>query len=145
MCSVRFRDDTGYLENSSWEISRRPCGSLRWSDRGSLSRGHFGAGRHWNGRTRKYFSIFLFRCSLHFYCERHSVSASEAERRNTSPRSSSLHGVEQGRQDARAAGADRMAERDRASVDVDASGIERQLPDNRHHLRGEGFVDLKKV
>ena len=57
----------------------------------------------------------------------------------------SLHRIEQRRQDPRAAGADRVAERDRAAVHVDARRIDPELAHHRDRLDREGFVDLEEV
>ena len=46
---------------------------------------------------------------------------------------------------ARARRADRMAERDRAAVDVDSRGIERQVPQDGQDLRREGFIQLDQL
>src|SRR5882672_7706658 len=56
-----------------------------------------------------------------------------------------LHLVEQGRQHARARGADRMAERDRAAIDVELRWIEAEFLADGQRLRGEGFVGLDEV
>ena len=52
---------------------------------------------------------------------------------------------QQRQQQARAAGAERMAERDRAAVDVDLVAIEAQLLLAREILRRERLVDLDQV
>ena len=54
-------------------------------------------------------------------------------------------GVEQRAEDARAARADRVAERDRAAVDVDARGVELEPADARERLRGERLVQLDEI
>ena len=61
------------------------------------------------------------------------------------PAAARLQRVHQRRQDACAAGADRMSQRDRAAVDVDFRGIELELADDGQRLRGEGFVQLDEV
>jgi hypothetical protein len=45
----------------------------------------------------------------------------------------------------RTGGADRMAERDRAAVGVDSSGVELRVADAGDSLRCEGLVDLEYV
>ena len=62
---------------------------------------------------------------FHHYGQR--LAASDAETREPSPRAMALHGVDQCRKDARARGADRMAERDGPAVDVHSLGVELQL------------------
>ena len=56
-----------------------------------------------------------------------------------------LHLVEERRGDARAGRSDRMAERDRAAVDVDAREVDREVARARDHLRREGLVQLDQV
>src|SRR5437899_6254142 len=52
-----------------------------------------------------------------------------------------------GQCDARARGAERVADRDRTAVHVDPAVVERQLEPAQasQHLRGEGLVDLDHV
>ena len=53
--------------------------------------------------------------------------------------------VHQRRQDARAARADRMAERDGAAVHVDLRRVEAELADDGQRLRSERFVQLEEI
>ena len=53
--------------------------------------------------------------------------------------------VDERRQHARAARADRVAERDGAAVDVHARRIDAELAHDRERLRGEGFVQLEEI
>ncbi len=56
-----------------------------------------------------------------------------------------LQRVDQRREDPRPARADRMAQRDRAAVDVDLRGIELQLPRHRQRLRRERLVQFEEI
>src|ERR1700682_6619989 len=56
-----------------------------------------------------------------------------------------LHLVEQGDENPRDRGADRVAERDRPAIDVELVGIEAQIFTDRAGLRGEGLVGLDEV
>src|SRR5262245_12526778 len=82
---------------------------------------------------------------LPFHRERDRVSAAETERRDPALRAAPSHLVEQGDEHARAARADRVAERDRAAVDVDARRVELQLACDGHRLNREGLVELDEV
>ena len=53
--------------------------------------------------------------------------------------------MQQGHQDPRAGGADGMAERDGAAVDVDLVAIEAKLLGDGAGLGGEGLVGLDKI
>src|SRR5215472_13221514 len=53
--------------------------------------------------------------------------------------------VKQRRRDARAAGAKRMAQRYRATVDVRSCRVELQLAHTRDRLGGKGFVDFDEI
>ena len=53
--------------------------------------------------------------------------------------------MNQGRENLRAAGAERMAQRDGAAVDVDPRGIELELADAGDGLGGKGLVQLDQV
>src|SRR5262245_60009234 len=54
-------------------------------------------------------------------------------------------GMDESRQDAGAAGADRMSERDRAAVDVDSLGVDTKLLHDGYRLHRECFVQLEKI
>src|SRR5262245_8319877 len=56
-----------------------------------------------------------------------------------------LHLIEQRHQDARAGGADRMAERDRAAIDVDLAGVPAQILVDCAGLRRERLVGFYEV
>src|SRR4051812_39566873 len=77
--------------------------------------------------------------------EGHRVAASEAERRDTGSGATILHGVQQSCQHARAARADRMAERDRAAVHVHAIPVPAQLLAVGQCLRRERFVGFDEI
>src|SRR5580692_7177505 len=68
---------------------------------------------------------------------RNSHAAADAQRRKALLRVTLLHFVEQRHQNARARRADRMAERDRATIDVDPGGIPAEIMVDRAGLRGE--------
>src|SRR5215213_7933113 len=73
------------------------------------------------------------------------VPAPEAERGQASPRVASLHFVKKGDEHASAARPDRMAERDRPAVYVQARGIDAELARDGDGLDGEGFVQLDEI
>src|SRR5688572_13450056 len=77
-----------------------------------------------------------------FDCHRDCVPAAQAQRDKPAPRVTPLHLVEQGDKYARAARADRMAERDRAAVYVQSLGIDAKLASDRHGLDRERLVQL---
>src|SRR4030067_1134446 len=56
-----------------------------------------------------------------------------------------FHLVDQRCHDARAAAAERMAERDGAAVDVQFLQVDAELPGASQHLRGERLVDLDEI
>src|SRR5581483_5511082 len=74
-----------------------------------------------------------------------SLADADAHRRDAVAAAAPLHLVEQRRHNARAAAAERVAERDRAAVDVDTAHIEVQLADIVQRLRGERLVDLEEI
>ena len=76
---------------------------------------------------------------------RHSHAAADAQRREPRRRPAALHFVQQRDDDARAGAADRMAERDRAAVDVQLLRGDRHVLQHREHLRGERFVELDEI
>ena len=62
--------------------------------------------------------------SWSFYDNRQRFSTSDTEAGQPSSGAAGLHGIEQGRENPRAGGADRMAQRDRPTVDVDSLWVE---------------------
>ena len=76
---------------------------------------------------------------------RHGPAAAEAQRREPVAALAPRQLVEQRRDDPRAAGPDRVPERDRAAVDVDAVPVEPELAAVGQRLRGERLVDLDQV
>src|SRR5690348_2520137 len=65
-----------------------------------------------------------------------ALTAANTEGGKAAVGTAALHFINQSRQDACAAGADRMAERDSAAVDVDALRIQAQFFDHRDGLCG---------
>ncbi len=76
---------------------------------------------------------------------RDGFAAPEAERREPVARAPLVERREQRRQDARPARADRVAERDRAAVDVDRRGIEVERANGGDRDDRERLVDLEEV
>src|SRR2546425_717483 len=68
--------------------------------------------------------------SWSFYDNRQRFSTSDTEAGQPSSGAAGLHGIEQGRENPRAGGADRMAQRDRPTVDVDPLVVKPQFPVN---------------
>src|SRR6266542_296767 len=81
--------------------------------------------------------------SLHGQCD--AVAAAQTERCNAALQVAPPQRIQQRRQYARAAGADRMAERDRPAVHVHPGGIDAKLPQDRDGLDRERFIDLEEV
>src|SRR6267143_1020397 len=77
--------------------------------------------------------------------EGHGVASAEAEGGDAALEIAALQFVEQGDEDARAAGADGMAEGDSAAVHVYFFGIELELPRNGNGSDGESFIEFDKV
>src|SRR5688572_188506 len=75
----------------------------------------------------------------------YSIAAAEAERGDAAFEIPLLQGIDQRGQDARAAGADRVAERDGAAIDVHSGRVDPELLDHREQLDREGFVDLEEI
>src|SRR5258706_8914538 len=73
------------------------------------------------------------------------AAAAEAQRREAEAALPTAELVEQGRDDSRSRGTDRMTEGDRAAVDVDLVPVEAELAPVRDGLGGEGLVDLDQV
>ena len=72
-------------------------------------------------------------------------AAADAHRHEPVARAPPLHFIQEARRQLRAGAAQRMAERDRAAVDVEPIFVHRQLAKARQHLRGERFVQLDEV
>src|SRR5438128_7560063 len=62
-----------------------------------------------------------------FHCQRHAHAAANAQARQPALGIAPDHLVQQGHQDAAARRADRMAESDRAAVDIDFAGVPAHL------------------
>ena len=69
----------------------------------------------------------------------------DAERRDANAAASRAQRVDERREHARATGTNGMAERDRAATRVHERGVEAQLAQHRHGLRGERFVQLEQM
>ena len=72
------------------------------------------------------------------------MAAADAQRRQTVLCVAFFHGMQQADQNARAAGADRMAQCNRAAVDVDAFLREAQRIANCQKLSGKRFIGLNQ-
>src|SRR5262245_34310766 len=79
------------------------------------------------------------------YAEGNCVAAAEAQRRQSATRIPILHRVQQRRQHPRATGTDRMAERDRAAVDVHTIPVPLETEPVGDRLRRERFVGLDEI
>src|ERR1051325_11520307 len=77
--------------------------------------------------------------------EGHRIAAAETERREAARGIAVDHGMQQCRENTRAASADRMAERNRAAVHVDAIPVPREALSVRQRLRGERFVRFDEI
>src|SRR5688572_20799330 len=76
---------------------------------------------------------------------RRAHAATDAHRHQAIARVAPPHFVEHRSGQLRAGAAERVAERDRAAVHVQASGIDRQLAQAREHLRRESLVELHQI
>src|SRR5207249_10859344 len=76
---------------------------------------------------------------------RDRLASAEAEGREPAAQAALFEGVQQRDEHARAARADRMAEGDRAAVDVDARGVAAERANGREHDDGEGRVRLEQI
>src|SRR5262245_45777759 len=85
------------------------------------------------------------RRTLHVDDHRDAHAAADAERGKPFSTAFGAERVDQRREDARAARADWMAERDRATARVDLCRIEIELPHDGQRLRRERFVQLEEV
>src|SRR4051812_40797256 len=74
-----------------------------------------------------------------------ALAAARADRRHAEAAAPAAQLVDDRAEDACARGADRMAEGDRAAVDIDAVLLDAQLPDRLQRHGGEGLVDLPQV
>src|ERR1043166_1753132 len=81
--------------------------------------------------------------ALHAHRDTHA--AADAQRREPPLGVALLHLEQQGGEHARAGRADRMADRDRAAVDVDLGGIPTEVLVDRAGLRGKCLVRLDQV
>src|SRR5207249_5248563 len=77
--------------------------------------------------------------------ESDGITAAKTQRRDARPGVAILHGVQQRREHARAAGTDRVSESDRAAVDVDALPVPAQRLPVGKRLRCERFVGLDQI
>ncbi len=75
----------------------------------------------------------------------YALAAADAEGGKAAFGAAEFHGVEQGYEDARAAGADGVAEGDGAAVDVDFFLDEAEFFADGQELGGEGFVGFDEV
>ena len=91
-------------------------------------------------------SLVLIAMTLQrFHNRRDALAAADARRREAVLLAAPPQLVRQRQQQPRAAHAERMAERDRAAVDVDLVAIEAELLLDREVLPGERFVDLDQI
>src|SRR5690348_1761517 len=72
-------------------------------------------------------------------------AAADAQRHQRGLFVGALQFVEHGAQDHRAGRTERMAERDRAAIDVDLGVVDVEGLDVAQHHRGKGFVELEQV
>src|SRR4051812_5653518 len=85
-------------------------------------------------------------CLFHALDQRRdSLPDSDAHRRKTVTRPSAAHLVHERRHDARAAAAERMTERNRAAVRIDAFLRNPELSDTGNRLRSERLINLDDV
>src|SRR5713101_1240246 len=84
-------------------------------------------------------------CLIPFNGEGDGVAAAEAQCGDAALQVAALQFIEQRDQDARAAGADGMAERHRAAVDVHLFRIELEVPRNGNGSDGESFIELDEI
>src|SRR4029079_4968346 len=83
--------------------------------------------------------------SDHFHSYGRRFAAADAQRGDAALPPALPEGVEQGDDDARAAGADRMAERGRAAMDVDLLVRDADVLHREHGDAGERLVDFPQV
>src|SRR5436305_8671905 len=90
-------------------------------------------------------SLLNDRRSIAREAHRDAHAAADAQRGEALLGIALLHLVQQGYQHARAGGADRMADRNRAAIDVDLAGIPAEVLVDRAGLRRERFIGLDQV
>src|SRR6185503_2259677 len=83
--------------------------------------------------------------AVHFDDHRVALAAARADRRAAEPAAAAPQLVDERHQDAGAAGADRVAERDRAAVHVHLGLVELKHAHRVERDRGERLVDLEQV
>src|SRR5437763_2321958 len=88
---------------------------------------------------------YMFVRSAAFDAHRNSHAAADAQRREALLHAALLHFVEQGHEDARPGCPDRMAQRDRAAIDIDPIGVPAEIAVDRASLRRESLVGLDEV
>src|SRR5690606_19601017 len=88
-------------------------------------------------------SIVFMSNPFHRECD--GVAATETEYGEAGPRSALLHRIEQRHEHAGAGRTDRMSERNRSAVHVDAVPVPAQLPTVRERLYGERLVRLDQI
>src|ERR1700759_4671856 len=74
-----------------------------------------------------------------------ALASARADRGAAEAAAATAQLIDQGAEDARARGADGMAQRDRPAVDVDLVLVDAEHPDRVERDRGEGLVDLPQV
>src|SRR6267143_3752464 len=84
-------------------------------------------------------------CLIPFQCKSNGISATEAEGGDAALEIAALQFIQERDEDARAAGADGMAEGHRAAIDVDFFGIEFELPRHSDGRYRESFVQFDKI
>src|ERR1700744_1588986 len=88
----------------------------------------------------------ISRSPLHALDDRGSThAAADAQRDQRGRLVAALEFVEHGAENHRAGCAERMAERDRSTIDVDLGVIDFERLDIAQHHRGKGFVELEQV
>src|SRR4029079_15203725 len=75
----------------------------------------------------------------------HALADADAQRREAVAAVAAAELVQERHDEARAAHSERMAERDRAAVDIDPLRVEAQLTDDREALRRERLVQLDEI
>src|SRR5277367_972212 len=79
------------------------------------------------------------------YAHGDAHAAADTERGEPLFRVALLHLVKQRHQDARAGGANGMADRDRAAIDIDFAGVPTEVLVDRARLGGERFIGLDEI
>src|ERR1700744_997126 len=83
------------------------------------------------------------RLAFHRECDAHT--AADAECRETFMCAATLHLMQKSDKNARARCADRVADGDRAAVDIDDAGIPAEILIDSKRLRREGFIGLDEI